>query len=85
MALSKEWEEMHLTPSGWKEGSHLYDNDERKNVPAPEDTVLTVKLHVVVAAAGAPSEETEERTPRTTDEALIKKLLDKYGEPNFSV
>ena len=85
MALSDEWEEVHLTPKGWVDGSYMHDHGHTQSREVPPDTVLTAYRRVFVAAIGARPNVTMEETVRTTDEALIKRLLEKFGPPVFGV
>lgn len=84
MSVSDEWEEVHLTPSGWVDGSYKHDFGKRVDVPVPKDAVLTILRHVTVGAIGASANVREEETPRTTDASLITELRAKYGKPTFS-
>lgn len=83
MALSKEWEDEHLTPSGWVSGSYRHDH-KREERPVPAGTVLTVRREVVVAAVGAPIDVDESETLHTDDKNLVAELRQKFGKPRFS-
>lgn len=85
MAVSDEWEKMHLTPSGWIQGSGKYDFQGIEEKSVPDDTVLTAYRHVYVGAIGAKPQITETQNHHTHDKALIKILLEKYGSPQFAV
>ncbi len=84
MSLSDEWEEVHLTPAGWVDGSYKHDFAKSVDVPVPQDAVLTVFRHVTVGAIGATPKVHEKETPLTTDSNLIAELRAKYGKPTFS-
>ena len=84
MSVSDEWEEVHLTPAGWIDGSYKHDFGKRVDVPVPKDTVLTVLRHVTVGAIGASAKVREKETALTTDASLIAELRAKHGKPNFS-
>lgn len=79
-----EWEELHLTPEGWKEGRYRHEPGAAVVVAPPPNEVLTVRRHVA-AVYGGPSRVTEDRTPRTDDMNQIEQLLLKYGAPVFGV
>jgi hypothetical protein len=83
MALSNEWEDEHLTPSGWVSGSYRHDH-KREELPVPAGTVLTVRRHVVVGAVGAPAHVDVSETVLTGDKVLLVELREKFGEPKFS-
>lgn len=84
MALSDEWEDEHLTHSGWVSGSYKHDYGHGKSRPVPADAVLTVRRHVYVGALGArPSVDVSE-TALSHDKELIAELRQKYGEPKFA-
>lgn len=85
MAASNEWEEMHLTPAGWVQGSALYDFKRKEPKPTPSDAVLTVRRHVYLPAYGAKVQVDETRSELSRDADLIKALLERYGEPTFGV
>ncbi|MEN5338892.1 hypothetical protein ABE583_02715 [Stenotrophomonas sp. TWI143] len=82
MSLSNEWEDEHLTPSGWVSGSckHDFGREER---PVPLDAVLTVRKHVVVGAIGALPHVDVSETNLTDDIGLIASLRKTFGEPKF--
>lgn len=84
MSVSDEWEELHLTPEGWKDGSYRHEPGDAIIIEPPADDVLTVRRHVA-AVYGGPSRVTEDRTPRTDDMRQIEQLLLKYGAPVFGV
>ncbi len=83
MSVSDEWEEVHLTPAGWVDGSYKHDFGKRKDVPVPPDAVLTVLRHVTVGAIGASAKVREEETLLSADAALIAELRAKFGKPTF--
>ncbi|WP_421231593.1 hypothetical protein [Aeromonas sp. 603079] len=85
MPLSNEWEYMHLTPSGWVQGSMKLDFQGTRDIAVPEDAVLTAYRKVYVGAIGAKPEVTEETTPLSKDSDFIEELLLKYGKPQFGV
>lgn len=85
MALSDEWEEMHLTPGGWVQGSVKRDLVGTTNIARPADAVQTVRKSGVIAAGGAPYKSTEEETDHTQDSSLIERLRDQFGAPTFQV
>ncbi|WP_454766338.1 translation initiation factor 1 [Cupriavidus campinensis] len=84
MSVCEEWEIMHLTPEGWKDGSYRHEPGDAVAIAPPADDVLTVRRHVSAAYNG-PSRVIEDRTPRTEDMALIEQLLSKFGAPGFGV
>lgn len=83
MSVSDEWEEVHLTPTGWVDGSYKHDFGKRKDVPVPLGAVLTVFRHVTVGAIGASPKVREVETLLSTDAALIAELRAKFGKPTF--
>ncbi len=52
MALSKEYDEFHLTPSGWRQGTVKSDNETRFVRP-PNDRVLTYQYGDCTPCMGA--------------------------------
>ncbi|MGY8527582.1 translation initiation factor 1 [Paracidovorax citrulli] len=86
MALSSEWEEVHLTPSGWVDGSYKHDNSNGvSEVPVPADAVLSVRRKVYVASTFSKPDISEEETVRSSNESLIAELKAKFGKPVFGV
>lgn len=84
MSACDEWEELHLTPEGWKDGSYRHEPSAAVVVAPPANQVLTVRRHVA-AVYGGPSRVTEDRTPHTDDMSQIEQLLLQYGAPVFGV
>lgn len=84
MAASDEWEEMHLTPNGWVDGSYKHDFGKLSEKSTPIDAVLTIRRHVYVGAIGAEMKVTESETLLTDDTSKITALRLKFGKPTFS-
>lgn len=82
MSLSDEWEDEHLTPSGWVSGSYKHDFG-REQRPVPMGAVLTVRKHTVVGAIGAMPNVGVSETLLTGDHELVSALRKKFGEPTF--
>ena len=85
MAASNEWEDMHLTPGGWVDGSFKADFAPVRERPVPQDAVLTITRRVKIASAYSAPDISETETKHTTDEALIESLREKFGKPTFGV
>ncbi|WP_247538949.1 translation initiation factor 1 [Ralstonia pseudosolanacearum] len=85
MVASNEWEELHLTPAGWVDGSYRLDGGDRMDVDAPADAVLTVRRRVYVASLMSGADIDQDETPRTKDTARIAALRQQFGEPPFGV
>lgn len=84
MALSDEWEDEHLTPSGWVSGSYKHDHGLSEKKAIPPETVLTVRRHVVVGAFGArPSIDEHREIVGGADPEFVAALEKKYGPPTF--
>lgn len=84
MSVSEEWEELHLTPQGWKDGSYRHAPGAPVMIEPPSNDVLMVRRDVATLCGG-PSRVKENRTPRTDDVSQIEQLLLKYGAPVFGV
>lgn len=85
MKDSEAWEEQHLTPAGWVSGSYRRAPWPAVTVAAPVAGVLTVRRNVISGVNG-PARATEDRTPRSQDDAaLIDALLAQFGNPKFNV
>ena len=84
MSASREWEEKHLTPRGWVQGSCRHDG--RSDVqPMPPDAVLTVRKTVAIGTAYGAGTTNVTRTPRGGDAKVRERLLAQYGQPTFGV
>lgn len=83
MAASSEWEDVHLTPGGWVDGSYKHDFQGVTEVERPADAVLTVTRRVHVASTFSSPDISETEVPHTNDAALIAELKAKYGKPTF--
>jgi len=81
--LSNEWEDEHLTKTGWVSGSYRHDHGHSETKDVPEGTVLTVRRHVTVGAIGAKPNIDVSETAHIDDHALIRALRAKFGEPTF--
>ncbi|NUO84941.1 MAG: translation initiation factor 1 [Cupriavidus sp.] len=84
MSVIEEWEALHLTPEGWQPGSYRHAPWQAVEVAPPATGVLTVRRHVTATYCG-PSRAVEDRTPETTDMALIEALLERHGNPVFQI
>ncbi|NYI02889.1 translation initiation factor 1 [Cupriavidus plantarum] len=85
MSASNEWEDVHLTPAGWVDGSIKRDFAGVTKRPVPADAVLTAHRRVHVASAFSSPDISESETRLTDDVALIEELRQKYGKPVFGV
>lgn len=80
MSASNEWDEYHLTPRGWEEGSSKTDFAPEKEVPPPADRVLTKRfIDYQSSAFSRPHRYWEERW-RSSDGAAVQELLAKHGD-----
>lgn len=84
MAYSDEWEDEHLTKTGWVSGSYKHDYGRGEIRPIPADAVLTVRRHVYVGAMGATPSVDVSETVLSPDVELIIELRKKFGEPTFA-
>lgn len=84
MAYSDEWEDEHLTQTGWVSGSYKHDSGRGETRPIPAAAVLTVRRHVYVGAMGATPSVDVSETVLSPDVELIKELRKKFGEPTFA-
>lgn len=84
-ASGEAWVEAHLTPSGWMYGSYKDEDAHPVLIPAPSESVLTVRRHYIVCGAAAPRRLSEIRTTRADSAREIIRLLEAYGEPHFNV
>jgi hypothetical protein len=79
MTLSDEWTEWHLTPSGWVSGTR--DSAGLHPKQPPMDRVLTMLWRQNVASRGAEHDNESTELWRTTNNASVQKLLQKFGNP----
>ncbi|HVO60352.1 MAG TPA: hypothetical protein VMT53_05420 [Terriglobales bacterium] len=85
MAASNEWTEWHLTPRGWERGSEREDGPGIKEKPAPADRVLTYRWKEYLSSVFSTMDRTSQELWRSDDEAAIKVLLEKFGDPPQSL
>ncbi|WP_454726794.1 MULTISPECIES: hypothetical protein [Cupriavidus] len=85
LASGEAWIEAHLTPSGWTYGSYKDPDAHPVLIPAPQESLLTVRRHFVVAGVAAPRRLSEIRTTRANSAREIARLLETFGEPHFNV
>src|SRR5437868_6113162 len=78
-ASGEAWIEAHLTPSGWTYGSYKDENARPVLIPAPGESLLTVRRHYIVSGASAPRRLSEIRTTRADLAREIIRLLEAYG------
>lgn len=79
MSLSNEWTERHLTPAGWVEGTEKLDFS-KKEVPPPQDRVLTCVYRDYQSHWAAKPEQTVREQWRAADaDDRIAELLERYG------
>lgn len=77
----ESWKDWHLTQNGWRAGSwHRHDVITPKILPAPENTVLTMRRMVTVSGEGADAvSEAFEMGRESGRDKEIAELLAKYG------
>ncbi len=71
MVLSYEWQELHLTPSGWEEGTFKVDSGYQKEVIPPKDRVLTMRIEETIDAPFQEIETDISEIWRSSDDKLI--------------
>ncbi len=79
MSASYEWQDRHLTPAGWLDGSYRVDGAGIIRVDEPADRVLTVR-HSDFSGWGSNLHRSDDVKWEHEDKALIAELLAKYGE-----
>jgi hypothetical protein len=80
MGLEGNWTEWHLTERGWEVGGWQTGALGRQGVPAPEDRVLTYLYRELNLGQPRPVEITHNRTWTSGNEAVIKPLIERFGE-----
>jgi hypothetical protein len=80
MSASHEWTELHLTPRGWEPGSEKEDFQPVREVPPPEDRVLTIKKGEHMSSGASPLTRYSKEIWRSSDKKLVDELLAKFGE-----
>ena len=85
MSLSKEYQEYHLTPNGWIEGSFKGDAFGGFNkLPNPSDRVLTIACCDEISSPYSKPSYYDNITWESEDKNKIAKLKAKWGEkPNW--
>ena len=81
MSLSKEYQDYHLTPRGWEEGTFKADalgaSEERDE---PVDCVLTIRCYEEISSAYSKPSFYDKVTWESNDISKIQQLKKKYGE-----
>jgi len=81
MSLSKEYQEYHLTPKGWIEGSFkadLFGGSLQKEIP--KDRVLTIRCYDEITHPKAKPHLYDKIVWKLDDEERITTLKNKFGE-----
>ncbi|WP_420991443.1 hypothetical protein ACKI2N_024815 [Cupriavidus sp. 30B13] len=84
-ASAEAWIEAHLTPSGWTYGSYKNRDAHPVLIPAPHESLLTMRRHFVEAGGAAPRRLSEIRATRANSAREIARLLETFGEPHFNM
>jgi hypothetical protein len=80
VSASNEWQEYHLTPTGWVEGSEKIDFVGVREAPIPAHRVLTVRSVEYMSSGFSPLRSYWEETWRSDDSSAVQKLVAKFGE-----
>jgi hypothetical protein len=80
MAASDEWQERHLTPRGWIDGSYRVDGQGRVEVEPPTDRMMTVRYEEIWSLGMHSIKKGSDVMWKSEDQALINELLAKFGE-----
>lgn len=78
MSASNEWDEWHLTPKGWVEGTEKMDHA-TKEVSPPANRVATFRFTAYLASAYSRMSYTWDETWRAA-EAPVDALLKQFGK-----
>ena len=79
MSLSNEWDEFHLTPVGWVEGSSKQDFCGVTEVPAPPDRALSIRFREYQSCSYAKVDRTRREMWRSPDADAVAALVEEYG------
>jgi hypothetical protein len=79
MSASDEWQDRHLTPAGWVEGSYRVDGAGITWADDPADRVPTVR-HSEFSGWGSNIHRSDDVKWEHEDKNLVAELLAKYGE-----
>jgi hypothetical protein len=79
MSTSDEWQERHLTPNGWVDGSYRVDGQGRVEVDPPSDRVLTTRYSETWAYGAALSHKWADDVWKIADQSIVDELLGKFG------
>ncbi len=85
MAASNEWTEWHLTPKGWVSGSTRVDSVGVTSAAPPDDRVLTVSYREHLSSSYSRLERLSTEKWRASDDALVQRLLARWGPPPDSL
>ncbi len=79
MSASHEWQEYHLTPSGWVQGNAKWDFQEVEERPVPADRVLTRRRTEHLSSSFSKLQRDTSDVWTGTDQKKIEELLAKFG------
>ena len=79
MAVSKQWTEWHLTPSGWVSGSSRRDGEGNVWRDEPEERVITFVYQEQVDKAHPEGHATVQESWRSKTATHIEQLLAQHG------
>lgn len=81
MSISKERQDYHLTPSGWKDGSFKGDAIGGSiEVLTPPDRVLTIACYDELPHSNSKSYFHDQIVWQSEDKQLVEQLKGKWGE-----
>jgi hypothetical protein len=82
--MNYEWEDRHLTPNGWIEGSQKRGIEPTELRVVPVDAVQTVRRWVATSRADKRQTKTNDITDLADRESILH-LRAKFGEPVFGI
>lgn len=79
MAISNEWSEWYLTPTGWIVGSSRLDCQKPTGRGRPNDAVLGLEYRETIQGPFSSLQKSTSEIFRISDDEKINNLLMKYG------
>ncbi|WP_446744288.1 hypothetical protein [Silvibacterium acidisoli] len=80
MSASYEYQDYHLTPRGWENGSHREDGTGKTNVEPPPDRVMTTRWEETWNIGAKDIKKRLDVTWKSDNKEAIESLIAQFGD-----